>query len=30
MTAPGSFFASVEQLCNKIRENGAVPILYAT
>ena len=30
MTAPGSFFASVEQLCNKIRENEAVPILYAT
>ncbi|WP_302496511.1 SGNH/GDSL hydrolase family protein [uncultured Flavonifractor sp.] len=30
ITAPGSFFASVEQLCNKIWENGAVPILYAT
>lgn len=30
ITAPGSFFSSVEQLCRQIRENGAVPILYAT
>ena len=30
MTSPKSFFASVEQLCKQIRENGAIPILYAT
>lgn len=26
----GSFFASVERLCRQIRENGAIPVLYAT
>ena len=30
ITAPKSFFASVEQLCRQIRANGAVPILFAT
>ena len=30
ITAPKSFFSSVERLCGQIRENGAVPILYAT
>jgi hypothetical protein len=30
ITAPKSFFSSVERLCHQIRENGAVPILYAT
>ena len=30
ITAPGSFFSSVERLCGQIRENGAVPVLYAT
>lgn len=30
ITTPGSFFSSVEQLCGQIRENGAVPLLYAT
>lgn len=30
MTSPKKFFSSVEQLCKQIRENGAVPILYAT
>ena len=30
ITAPGSFFASVERLCRQIRANGAVPILFAT
>lgn len=30
ITAPKSFFSSVEQLCGQIRGNGAVPILYAT
>lgn len=30
MTSPKSFFASVEQLCKQIQENGAVPVLYAT
>jgi lysophospholipase L1-like esterase len=30
ITAPKSFFASVAALCEKIRENGAVPVLYAT
>lgn len=30
ITSPKSFFSSVAQLCKQIRENGAVPILYAT
>lgn len=30
ITSPGSFFSSVERLCGQIRENGAVPILFAT
>ena len=30
ITAPKSFFSSVEQLCRQIRSNGAVPILFAT
>lgn len=30
VTAPKRFFSSVEQLCLLIRQNGAVPILYAT
>lgn len=30
LTTPKSFFSSVEQLCARIRENGAVPVLYAT
>lgn len=30
ITSPKSFFSSVERLCVQIRENGAVPILYAT
>ena len=30
ITAPKSFFSSVEQLCRQIRANGAVPILFAT
>lgn len=30
VTSPGRFFSSVERLCGQIRENGAVPILYAT
>ena len=30
ITAPKSFFSSVENLCRQIREQGAVPILYAT
>ncbi|WP_308543533.1 SGNH/GDSL hydrolase family protein [uncultured Oscillibacter sp.] len=30
ITAPKSFFSSVEQLCRQIREQGAVPVLYAT
>ena len=30
MTSPKSFFSSVERLCSQTRENGAVPILYAT
>ena len=30
ISAPGSFFASVERLCGQIRENGAIPVLYAT
>ena len=28
ITAPGSFFASVERLCRQIRANGAVPAAY--
>lgn len=30
ITAPGSFFASVERLCRQIRANGAPPVLFAT
>ena len=30
VTSPRSFFSSVERLCRQIRENGAVPVLYAT
>ena len=30
ITAPKSFFSSVERLCGQIRTNGAVPILFAT
>ena len=30
ITAPRSFFSSVERLCRQIRANGAVPILIAT
>lgn len=30
ITAPESFFSSVERLCRQIRANGAVPILFAT
>ena len=30
ITAPRSFFSSVEQLCRQIRANGALPILFAT
>ncbi len=30
ITARERFFRSVEGLCNQIRQNGAVPILYAT
>lgn len=30
ITAPGSFFSSVSRLCTQIRENGAVPVLFAT
>ena len=30
ITSPKSFFSSVERLCGQIRENGAIPILYAT
>ena len=30
ITSPKSFFSSMEQLCRQIRENGAVPVLYAT
>ena len=30
ITAPKSFFSSVEHLCGQIREQGAVPVLYAT
>lgn len=30
ITTPKSFFSSVKLLCEQIRENGAVPVLYAT
>ncbi len=30
ITAPKSFFSSVERLCRQIRANGAVPVLFAT
>lgn len=30
LTSPRSFFSSVEELCKRIREHGAVPVLYAT
>ena len=30
ITAPKSFFSSVERLCRQIRVTGAVPILFAT
>ena len=30
ITAKESFMQSVKDLCGKIRENGAVPVLYAT
>ena len=30
ITAPGSFFDSVERLCPQNRDNGAIPVLYAT
>ena len=30
ITAPKSFFSSVERLCRQIRASGAVPILFAT
>ena len=30
ITAPKSFFSSVERLCGQIRANGAVPLLFAT
>ena len=30
VTSPTRFFASVGKLCGQIRENGAVPVLYAT
>lgn len=30
ITAKESFFKNTELLCKKIRENGAVPVLYAT
>ncbi|BDF68139.1 hypothetical protein CE91St43_21110 [Oscillospiraceae bacterium] len=30
ITAPKSFLGSVRLLCEQIRENGAVPLLYAT
>lgn len=30
ITAPKSFFTSVERLCGQVRANGAVPVLYAT
>ncbi len=30
VTAPDRFFSSARRLCKQIRENGALPILYAT
>lgn len=30
ITAPNSFFSSVERLCGQIRANGAAPVLFAT
>ena len=30
ITAPDSFFRSVRLLCEQIRQNGAIPVLYAT
>lgn len=30
LTAPRSFSSSVARLCGQIRQNGAVPVLYAT
>ena len=30
ITSPERFFASAQQLCTQIRENGAIPIFYAT
>ena len=30
ITSPKSFFSSAERLCGQIRENSAIPILYAT
>ena len=30
VTSPKSFCSSTERLCRQIRENGAVPLLYAT
>lgn len=30
ITSPKSFYSSVQRLCEQIRANGAVPILYAT
>ena len=30
VTSPKSFFSSAAQLCAQIRQNGAVPVLYAT
>ena len=30
ISAPNSFFTSVARLCGQIRENGAIPVLYAT
>lgn len=30
VTAPKRFYQSVEELCRLIRQNGAVPVLYAT
>ena len=29
ITSPASFFSSVTRLCEQIRANGAVPVLYA-
>lgn len=30
LTAPARFYDSAAQLCSRIRENGATPVLYAT